>query len=268
MNNWKIKLNTINVINYMVTPMAMGEITFYDWIYRNSMLFIIIVIIVTGIMLLLAETLSLGITRNQAQLSEYECGFEPFDNATRAPFEVHFYVVGILFLIFDVEITLLYPWIFAISNNNMLTLFTGYFFIFILGLGLLYELKMNVLSWKQDPEIKRSIIQDFRNLELKNNYKVKLLPSPIYKEKPRRFNGALMIKPINVYGDQNHNTWWSPEKKTSPLSNKEPQPNIEVNCRVRKYIKNCTLKGEKINWNFCPTESECGCVLCQLSYQR
>jgi NADH:ubiquinone oxidoreductase subunit 3 (subunit A) len=43
------------------------------------------------------------------KLSEYECGFEPFDSATRQPFTVHFYIVGILFLIFDVEISLLFP---------------------------------------------------------------------------------------------------------------------------------------------------------------
>ena len=67
-------------------------------------------------MVILSETLSLTTLKNQAQLSEYECGFEPFDNATRAPFEIHFYVVGILFLIFDVEIALLYPWIFSLQS--------------------------------------------------------------------------------------------------------------------------------------------------------
>jgi len=48
-------------------------------------------------------------TREFEKSSEYECGFEPFDNATRQPFDVHFYIVGILFLIFDVEIALLFP---------------------------------------------------------------------------------------------------------------------------------------------------------------
>jgi NADH:ubiquinone oxidoreductase subunit 3 (subunit A) len=42
-------------------------------------------------------------------ISEYECGFEPFDSATRQPFTIEFYVIGILFLIFDVEITLVLP---------------------------------------------------------------------------------------------------------------------------------------------------------------
>lgn len=57
----------------------------------------------------LAYLLSLTASQDTEKRSEYECGFAPFDSATRHPFEVHFYVVGILFLIFDVEIALLFP---------------------------------------------------------------------------------------------------------------------------------------------------------------
>jgi NADH-quinone oxidoreductase subunit A len=69
-------------------------------------------IIIFGISLLLfsvAYFLSLSTIKDSEKLSQYECGFEPFDEATRHPFDVHFYVVGILFLIFDVEIALLFP---------------------------------------------------------------------------------------------------------------------------------------------------------------
>jgi len=57
----------------------------------------------------LAYLFSLTASQDTEKRSEYECGFAPFDSATRHPFEVHFYVVGILFLIFDVEIALLFP---------------------------------------------------------------------------------------------------------------------------------------------------------------
>lgn len=57
----------------------------------------------------IAYFLSLSTIKDSEKLSQYECGFEPFDEATRHPFDVHFYVVGILFLIFDVEIALLFP---------------------------------------------------------------------------------------------------------------------------------------------------------------
>ena len=69
-------------------------------------------LIIFGISLLLfsiAYFLSLSTIKDSEKLSQYECGFEPFDEATRHPFDVHFYIVGILFLIFDVEIALLFP---------------------------------------------------------------------------------------------------------------------------------------------------------------
>jgi NADH-quinone oxidoreductase subunit A len=56
-----------------------------------------------------AYLFSLSSTQDSEKRSEYECGFEPFDSATRLPFDVHFYLVGILFLIFDVEVALLFP---------------------------------------------------------------------------------------------------------------------------------------------------------------
>ena len=78
-------------------------------------------IIIFGISLLLfgvAYFLSLSTIKDSEKLSQYECGFEPFDEATRHPFDVHFYVVGILFLIFDVEIALLFPWVLGLKSSN------------------------------------------------------------------------------------------------------------------------------------------------------
>jgi len=62
-----------------------------------------------GILILAARVFSTAPLQDAEKLSEYECGFEPFDPATQLPFDVHFYLVGILFLIFDVEIALLFP---------------------------------------------------------------------------------------------------------------------------------------------------------------
>jgi NADH-quinone oxidoreductase subunit A len=71
--------------------------------------YLVFAVLLSFIMFTIAYCLSLSNIRDREKLSEYECGFEPFDNATRHPFDVHFYVVGILFLIFDVEIALLFP---------------------------------------------------------------------------------------------------------------------------------------------------------------
>lgn len=77
--------------------------------YSNIAYFFFIALTLSIIMFSLAFFLSLSQVKDSEKLSEYECGFEPFDQATRHPFDVHFYVVGILFLIFDVEIALLFP---------------------------------------------------------------------------------------------------------------------------------------------------------------
>jgi NADH-quinone oxidoreductase subunit A len=68
-----------------------------------------IAVVLPILMATVAYLLSLSATQDSEKRSEYECGFEPFDSATRLPFDVHFYLVGILFLIFDVEIALLFP---------------------------------------------------------------------------------------------------------------------------------------------------------------
>lgn len=62
-----------------------------------------------GLLAGLAYLFSISTAQETEKRSEYECGFAPFDSATRLPFDVHFYLVGILFLIFDVEVALLFP---------------------------------------------------------------------------------------------------------------------------------------------------------------
>ena len=69
----------------------------------------IITFILCSLLILLSYLLSLNRIKDVEKLSEYECGFEPFDSATRLPFDVQFYIVGILFLIFDVEVAVLFP---------------------------------------------------------------------------------------------------------------------------------------------------------------
>jgi NADH-quinone oxidoreductase subunit A len=77
--------------------------------YFKIISMLVVALLICSLLLLIAYIFSLTVIKDSEKLSEYECGFEPFDNATRHPFDVHFYIVGILFLIFDVEIALLFP---------------------------------------------------------------------------------------------------------------------------------------------------------------
>lgn len=77
--------------------------------YYSLVLYLLLAALVCTLLATLAYLFSLSAVQDSEKKSEYECGFEPFDSATRLPFDVHFYLVGILFLIFDVEIALLFP---------------------------------------------------------------------------------------------------------------------------------------------------------------
>ena len=83
------------------------------------------------------------------KISSYECGFEPFGDA-RANFNVHFYLVGILFLIFDLEVVFLYPWIYSIYSDGIfypVNFFFILFFLILLGVGFIYEWRKQALDW-------------------------------------------------------------------------------------------------------------------------
>ena len=81
------------------------------------------------------------------KLSAYECGFEAFDNA-RIEFDVRFYLVAILFIIFDLEIAFLFPWAISLGNIGLLGFYSMMTFLFILTIGFIYEWKKGALEWE------------------------------------------------------------------------------------------------------------------------
>nr|AHA52481.1 NADH dehydrogenase subunit 3 [Capitonius sp. QL-2013] len=79
--------------------------------------------------------------------SSFECGYEPFESS-RLPFSIHFYLIGVLFLIFDVEIILLIPIMISLKFVNYYNwLYCSFFILMILFLGLEYEKKEGSLKW-------------------------------------------------------------------------------------------------------------------------
>jgi NADH-quinone oxidoreductase subunit A len=81
------------------------------------------------------------------KLSAYECGFEPFDDS-RMEFDVRFYLVAILFIIFDLEIAFLFPWAISLGNIGLLGFCSMMVFLFILTVGFIYEWKKGALDWE------------------------------------------------------------------------------------------------------------------------
>jgi NADH-quinone oxidoreductase subunit A len=80
------------------------------------------------------------------KLSAYECGFEPFSDS-RMEFDVRFYLVAILFIIFDLEIAFLFPWAISLGQIGALGFWSMIFFLFILTIGFIYEWKKGALDW-------------------------------------------------------------------------------------------------------------------------
>jgi len=100
---------------------------------------------------LILSGLSQGISRSIAQDTEkrstYECGFSPHDSATRAPFDVHYYVVGIMFLVFDVEIALIFPFATHAAELEVLAYVNMAVFVIVLTIGYAYEWVRGALLW-------------------------------------------------------------------------------------------------------------------------
>ena len=80
------------------------------------------------------------------KLSAYECGFEAFGDS-RMEFDVRFYLVAILFIIFDLEIAFLFPWAISLGNLGTLGFWSMMIFLFVLTVGFVYEWKKGALDW-------------------------------------------------------------------------------------------------------------------------
>ena len=81
------------------------------------------------------------------KVSAYECGFEAFDDA-RSQFDVRFYLVAILFIIFDLEIAFLFPWAISLGSIGMLGFWSMVAFLAVLTIGFVYEWKKGALEWE------------------------------------------------------------------------------------------------------------------------
>nr|AML25825.1 NADH dehydrogenase subunit 3 [Staphylinidae sp. BMNH 1274145] len=107
----------------------------------------IIILTITSIMMILASLISKKTFMDREKSSPFECGFDPKSSA-RLPFSINFFLIAVIFLIFDVEITLLIPLILTLKITNIMNYFIiSSFFIFILLLGIYHEWNQGALTW-------------------------------------------------------------------------------------------------------------------------
>jgi NADH-quinone oxidoreductase subunit A len=84
---------------------------------------------------------------NPEKLSAYECGFNAFSDA-RMKFDVRFYLVSILFIIFDLEVAFLFPWAITLSKTGAFAFWSMMVFLGVLTIGFIYEWKKGALEWE------------------------------------------------------------------------------------------------------------------------
>jgi NADH-quinone oxidoreductase subunit A len=131
--------------------------------YLHLSVFIVLSVILSVFLLLLSYLVSYKKKNDSEKLSAYECGFDPFGTGVSS-FEVHFYIVGILFIIFDLEIIFLYPWAIYLGVLGGSGFCAIIVFLGVLTVGFIYEWQKGALDWsnanlitKSSPQLKGSI---------------------------------------------------------------------------------------------------------------
>ena len=118
--------------------------------YFPILLFIIVGTLVGVVPMLLGWGLSTALGANRPdseKLSPYECGFEAFEDA-RMKFDVRYYLVAILFILFDLDIAYLFPWAITLNEIGLFGFLSMMLFLTILVVGFVYEWKKGALEWE------------------------------------------------------------------------------------------------------------------------
>ena len=113
--------------------------------YMPLVIFIVVALVI-GIGLLVVPYLVAYRNPDPEKLSPYECGFAPFDDA-RMKFDVRFYLVSILFIIFDLEVAFLFPWTVVFGDIGWFGFWSVMIFLAVLTIGFVYEWRKGALEW-------------------------------------------------------------------------------------------------------------------------
>ncbi len=114
--------------------------------YLSIIIFLFIALLIS-IGFILINFLSSPSNPDPEKLSAYECGFDAFDDS-RMEFDVRFYLVAILFIIFDLEIAFLFPWAITLGKTGLFGFWSMMVFLAVLTIGFIYEWKKGALEWE------------------------------------------------------------------------------------------------------------------------
>ena len=113
--------------------------------YLPVIIFIAVSVLIAGVLLVMPYIVAYR-APDPEKLSAYECGFNSFDDA-RMKFDIRFYLVSILFIIFDLEAAFLFPWAVSFNATGWFGFFSMMVFLAVLTIGFIYEWKKGALEW-------------------------------------------------------------------------------------------------------------------------
>ncbi|MBM3598321.1 MAG: NADH-quinone oxidoreductase subunit A [Alphaproteobacteria bacterium] len=114
--------------------------------YLPILIFLGLAVAIAGIAVLASYVIAQQ-RPDSEKLSAYECGFEAFDDARRQ-FDVRFYLVSILFIIFDLEVAFLFPWAISLGDVGVYGFWSMFIFLTVLTIGFIYEWRKGALEWE------------------------------------------------------------------------------------------------------------------------
>ena len=120
--------------------LAFNNSNYFHFLFFVCIAFFIFVALFSVSYFLMQRTMDLE------KLSAYECGFDPFEESL-GRFDIKFYLVAILFLVFDLEIVFLFPWSIMLYKLSMFSFWVIFYFLFILLVGFIYEWRKGALDW-------------------------------------------------------------------------------------------------------------------------
>ena len=135
--------------SYSIRKMILNINNNKSWLLQEYTIILIFICIATALALIILGLSYILVIQNpeEEKLSAYECGFEPYDDA-RHQFDIKFYLVAILFIVFDLEAMYLYPWCVTLGKLSITGFWSMVDFIVELGVGFIYIWLIGALNWE------------------------------------------------------------------------------------------------------------------------
>jgi len=135
----------MTIYNYNINYFLNINESLVNFEYLAILIFLIIAFLLSLVIVSFSYLLTIQNPESE-KLSTYECGFEPYEDS-RHKFDVKFYLVAILFIVFDIETMFLLPWSVSVSQLNLLGFWSMIDFIIELGVGFIYVWYIGALEW-------------------------------------------------------------------------------------------------------------------------